>query len=215
MVRPDIGRSASSREYRLWTRLRPFRTSGTSLHHGRANGQHHCRHRRAEHRVPAEPAGRIGRCRASSRQARRGGVAIRPLPRRAQASCAGGRRSERHYRWRLGPREPEHARDEISERLCDGDIANTGTPKAGVFAEGTAKAVASALVASIRGEGESQLYAGAGSCYIEYGGDLVGRVDVDFFSGPKLTGTYHEPSLPQRAEKTAFGATRKARWFGL
>ena len=96
-----------------------------------------------------------------------------------------------------------------------GDIANTGTPKAGVFAEGTAKAVASALVASIRGEGEGQLYAGAGSCYIEYGGDLVGRVDVDFFSGPKPTGTYHEPSLAQRADKTAFGATRKARWFGL
>jgi sulfide:quinone oxidoreductase len=84
-----------------------------------------------------------------------------------------------------------------------GDIANTGTPKAGVFAEGTAKAVASALVASIRGEGEGQLYAGAGSCYIEYGGDLVGRVDVDFFSGPKPTGTYHEPSLAQRADKIA------------
>jgi sulfide:quinone oxidoreductase len=96
-----------------------------------------------------------------------------------------------------------------------GDIANTGTPKAGVFAEGAAKAVASALVASIRGEGEGQLYGGAGSCYIEYGGDLVGRVDVDFFSGPKPTGTYHEPSLAQRADKTAFGATRKARWFGL
>ena len=96
-----------------------------------------------------------------------------------------------------------------------GDLANTGTPKAGVFAEGTAKAVASALVASIRGEGEGQLYAGAGSCYIEYGGDLVGRVDVDFFSGPKPTGSYHEPSLAQRADKTAFGATRKTRWFGL
>ncbi len=93
--------------------------------------------------------------------------------------------------------------------------ATSPTPKAGVFAEGTAKAVASALVASIRGEGERQLYAGAGSCYIEYGGDLVGRVDVDFFSGPKPTGTYHEPSLAQRADKTAFVATRKARWFDL
>jgi sulfide:quinone oxidoreductase len=93
-----------------------------------------------------------------------------------------------------------------------GDVANTGTPKAGVFAEGAAKAVASSLIARISGKGESHLYGGVGSCYIEFGGD---RVDVDFFSGPKPTGTYHEPSLAQRADKDAFGSTRAARWFGL
>ena len=113
------------------------------------------------------------------------------------------------------PVNPRTLETKYPNAYAIGDIANTGTPKAGVFAEGAAKAVASALVASIRGEGEGQLYAGAGSCYIEYGGDLVGRVDVDFFSGPKPTGTYHEPSLAQRADKTAFGATRKTRWFGL
>jgi sulfide:quinone oxidoreductase len=96
-----------------------------------------------------------------------------------------------------------------------GDIANTGTPKAGVFAEGAAKAVASSLISRIAGKGESHLYGGAGSCYIEFGGERVGRVDVDFFSGPKPTGVYYEPSLAQRADKNAFGATRKARWFGL
>ena len=81
-----------------------------------------------------------------------------------------------------------------------GDIANTGTPKAGVFAEGAAKAVASSLIAHIRGEGEGELFSGAGSCYIEFGGELVARVDVDFFSGPKPTGAYHEPSLALRAD---------------
>ena len=96
-----------------------------------------------------------------------------------------------------------------------GDLANTGTPKAGVFAEGAAKAVAAALVARIRGQGEGDLYAGAGSCYIEFGGGRVGRVDVDFFSGPKPTGTYHEPSVALRADKERFGASRRARWFGL
>ena len=96
-----------------------------------------------------------------------------------------------------------------------GDIANTGTPKAGVFAEGAAKAVASAIVRRIRGEGEERLYGGAGTCYIEFGGEKIGRVDVDFFSGPKPTGTYHEPSPALRADKTAFGAIRSARWFGL
>jgi sulfide:quinone oxidoreductase len=96
-----------------------------------------------------------------------------------------------------------------------GDIANTGAPKAGVFAEGAAKAVASALIARIAGEGAAQLYGGAGSCYIEFGGGRIGRVDVDFFSGPKPTGTYYEPSLALRADKNAFGATRTTRWFGL
>lgn len=96
-----------------------------------------------------------------------------------------------------------------------GDIANTGTPKAGVFAEGAAKAVASALVARIRGAGEGRLYAGTGSCYIEYGAGRVGRVDIDFFSEPKPTGTYHEPDVALRADKEQFGASRRARWFGL
>jgi sulfide:quinone oxidoreductase len=96
-----------------------------------------------------------------------------------------------------------------------GDIANTGTPKAGVFAEGAAGAVASALITRIRGEGEATLYAGAGTCYIEFGAGRIGRVDVDFFSGLKPTGTYHEPDVASRVHKEHFGASRKARWFGL
>lgn len=96
-----------------------------------------------------------------------------------------------------------------------GDIAATGTPKAGVFAEGAAKAVATALIARIRGEGEATLYNGAGTCYIEFGAGRIGRVDVDFFSGPKPTGTYHEPDAGSRVHKEHFGASRKARWFGL
>lgn len=96
-----------------------------------------------------------------------------------------------------------------------GDIANTGTPKAGVFAEGAAMAVATSVVSRIRGEGEGSLYAGAGTCYIEFGAGRVGRVDVDFFSGPKPTGTYHEPSVALRGDKERFAASRRARWFGL
>ena len=95
-----------------------------------------------------------------------------------------------------------------------GDIANTGTPKAGVFAEGAAKAVAATLVSRIRGEGEGRLYDGAGTCYIEFGGGRIGRVDVDFFSGPKPTGTYHAPDVALREDKERFGASRIARWFG-
>jgi sulfide:quinone oxidoreductase len=95
-----------------------------------------------------------------------------------------------------------------------GDGANTGTPKAGVFAEGAAHAVASALIGRIYG-GEATPYNGFGTCYLEFGGGRIGKVEVDFFSGPQPTGTYYEPSVDLRADKIAFGASRRARWFGL
>jgi sulfide:quinone oxidoreductase len=96
-----------------------------------------------------------------------------------------------------------------------GDVAAVGVPKAGVFAEGAARVVADELIARIRGgEEQPEGYAGKGSCYIEFGGGRVGRVDVDFMSGPKPTGTYWEPSEALVAEKQHFGASRRARWFG-
>jgi len=96
-----------------------------------------------------------------------------------------------------------------------GDAANTGTPKAGIFAEGAARAVANSLIARLRGGAQPGTYAGAGSCYVEFGAGRIGRVDVDFFSGPSPTGSFHEPSAALRAEKEHFGASRRARWFGL
>jgi len=96
-----------------------------------------------------------------------------------------------------------------------GDIANTGTPKAGVFAEGAARAVANSLIARVRGGEPPGAYTGAGSCYIEFGAGRIGRVDVDFFSGPAPTGIYHEATPAMRADKEHFGSSRRARWFGL
>lgn len=96
-----------------------------------------------------------------------------------------------------------------------GDGANTGTPKAGVFAEGAAKAVATALISKIRNVGKAVEYNGFGTCYIEFGGGRIGKVEVDFFSGPKPTGNYYEPSVALRADKEHFGSSRRARWFGL
>lgn len=113
------------------------------------------------------------------------------------------------------PVNPRTLETRFANVYAVGDIANTGTPKAGVFAEGAARAVASALITRIRGAGEPLLYGGKGTCYIEFGGGRIGRVDVDFFSGPKPTGTYHEPDVASRVHKDHFGASRKARWFGL
>jgi NADPH-dependent 2,4-dienoyl-CoA reductase/sulfur reductase-like enzyme len=66
-----------------------------------------------------------------------------------------------------------------------GDLANAGTPKAGVFAEAAAKAVASGLIARVRGEGEGTPNTGKGSCYFEFGAGRIASVDIDFLSGPK------------------------------
>jgi sulfide:quinone oxidoreductase len=96
-----------------------------------------------------------------------------------------------------------------------GDSANTGTPKAGVFAEGAAKAVASALISKMQGGGESRENEGLGTCYIEFGGGRVGKVEVDFFSGPKPVSIYHAPSADSRADKQSFTSSRRQRWFGL
>jgi sulfide:quinone oxidoreductase len=94
-----------------------------------------------------------------------------------------------------------------------GDVATQGTPKAGVFAEGAARTVASSLIAQLRGAGEAAAHTGRGSCFVEFGAGRIGRVDVDFFSGPTPTGTFQEPSAALRAEKDHFGTTRRARWF--
>jgi sulfide:quinone oxidoreductase len=95
-----------------------------------------------------------------------------------------------------------------------GDVATIGVPKAGVFAEGAARIVASSLIATVRGGEQPEPYGGRGSCYVEFGAGRVGRVDVDFLSGPKPTGTFQEPSAALVTEKHHFGSSRSARWFG-
>ena len=86
-------------------------------------------------------------------------------------------------------------------------------PKAGVFAEGAARVVADQLIAEARGGGEVDAYDGKGSCYIEFGKGRVGRVDIDFLTGPEKTGVFNKPSTELVAEKQEFGSSRYARWF--
>jgi sulfide:quinone oxidoreductase len=94
-------------------------------------------------------------------------------------------------------------------------VTSVGTPKAGVFAEEAARIVAASLIADVQGGDQPPAYTGAGSCYVEFGGDRVGRVDVDFLSGPSPTGIFIEPSAALVAEKQYFGSSRRSRWFGL
>ena len=112
------------------------------------------------------------------------------------------------------PVDPKTLKTRFPNVYAVGDVTSVGTPKAGVFAEGAARTVAAEIIAHARGSEEPSAYRGMGSCYIEFGEELVGRVDVEFLAGPP-TGSFMEPSDALVAEKQLFGSSRRARWFGL
>jgi sulfide:quinone oxidoreductase len=111
------------------------------------------------------------------------------------------------------PVSPQSLQTRFAGVYAVGDVVTVGVPKAGVFAEGAARVAAESVLATLRGEGDPKPYDGRGSCYIEFGAGRVGRVDIDFLSGPKRTGVFQEPSAALVAEKQHFGASRRARWF--
>ncbi len=105
----------------------------------------------------------------------------------------------------------------LSTRFPDvyaiGDVASAPVPRAGVFAERAAVAVADDIRARLRGE-KSAPFDGAGICYIEFGGGLVGKVDANFLGGRDPVGIFFDPSVEGAEEKAQFASSRRARWFG-
>ena len=95
-----------------------------------------------------------------------------------------------------------------------GDVAHTGTPKAGVFSEGQAKVVAEAIAAAKRGDDSvTGRYDGRAHCYLEFGHDEVARVDIAFTAGEKPTGSLAGPAQEIAMDKAEFGRSRISRWF--
>jgi sulfide:quinone oxidoreductase len=87
-------------------------------------------------------------------------------------------------------------------------------PKAGIFAEAAARVVADDIAATIAGTDPPAPYEGSGVCYAEFGGGLVGKVEVNFLRGDAPAAQRYDPSPEYAAEKEEFGAVRRARWFG-
>jgi len=96
-----------------------------------------------------------------------------------------------------------------------GDVANVGTPKAGVFAEGTARTVAAAILADFTGGTRPDDYEGTGACYVDFGGGRVGRVELAASHGLHSKATYLEPSPEIARHRQEFARSRRARWFGV
>jgi sulfide:quinone oxidoreductase len=95
-----------------------------------------------------------------------------------------------------------------------GDVTALPMAKAGVFAEAAARVVADDIGARLRGEGLQRPYEGAGTCYIEFGGGMVGVVEANFFGGEKPTARLVGPSRELADDKVAFASKRRERWFG-
>ncbi len=95
-----------------------------------------------------------------------------------------------------------------------GDVSGAPVAKAGVFAEAAAGVVADDIAARLRGGVLQRPYEGAGSCFIEFGGGMVGKVEANFLGGPAPTARLVGPSRELAAEKEAFASTRRERWFG-
>ena len=95
--------------------------------------------------------------------------------------------------------------------VCSGQRT---VPKAGIFAEAAARVVAEDIAAAIEGGEPPAPYEGSGICYAEFGGGLVGKVEVNFLRGDAPAAQPREPSLEYADEKHEFGAVRRKRWFG-
>ena len=111
------------------------------------------------------------------------------------------------------PVEPANLRTRFPGVYALGDVVALTMAKAGVFAEAAARVVADDIVAEVRGGEPPAPYEGAGNCYVEFGGGLVGKVEANFLGGPRPTAQLVGPSLELAAEKDEFGATRRERWF--
>jgi sulfide:quinone oxidoreductase len=113
------------------------------------------------------------------------------------------------------PVDPKTLKTHFPGVYAVGDVASVGTPLAGVFSEGAAKVVAAELIANVTGGEHPLSYSGRGSCYAEFGQGKVGRIEVDFLSGPEITGSFEGPSVALAGDKQSFGSSRRKRWFGL
>ena len=114
------------------------------------------------------------------------------------------------------PVDQSHLRTKFPGVYALGDVS-TGprtVPKAGIFAESAALVVADDIAAVISGGEPPAPFEASGVCYAEFGGGLVSKVEVNFLRGDGPAAERHDPSPEFAAEKEAFGAARRARWFG-
>ena len=169
--------------------------------------------RRARHRVRSRPPRRLARPGTRRRRRSRTAPSCRTTSSSASRSTARPTSCSRAGWPRTATSRSTRARSRRGSRASTRSA--TSRPSACRRRACSPRARrASSRASLIAAEASADEYDGRGSCYIEFGAGRVGRVDVDFLSGPSPTGTFQEPSSDLVAEKKQFGASRRARWFG-
>jgi sulfide:quinone oxidoreductase len=95
-----------------------------------------------------------------------------------------------------------------------GDVTSAPVPRAGGIAEGEAATLAKVLISKLTNDRDPLPYDGAAACYVELGGDLVGRIDVNFLSYDTPVANFTAPNPALSEEKRQWESTRVHRWFG-
>ena len=91
-----------------------------------------------------------------------------------------------------------------------GDVTSAPVPKAGIFAEGAGRAVAEHLIVGLREAGIAEAVRRRRLVLHRVRRRKVGRVDVDFLTGPSVTAPFTAQSLQGAEEKKEFAASRRA-----
>ena len=92
-------------------------------------------------------------------------------------------------------------------------VGDKAVPKAGIFAEGEALAVAKNIVSKIQNEKDTALFDGKGGCFIESGRDTASLIEVDMFTGPKPSTKLTESNKTHLDEKFQFEKERLEKWL--
>ena len=116
------------------------------------------------------------------------------------------------------PVNPVNLETRFSNVFAIGDVTKipAGTavlPKAGAFADRAACSVAEEIAYRIRGKGSPARFDGAGTCYLEFGGGTVAKIEANFLGGPSPNVRFIGPSKEFRADKESFASQRLERWF--
>ena len=77
-----------------------------------------------------------------------------------------------------------------------------------------ARVVADNIAARLTDHDPPPPFEGDGTCYIEFGGERVARIQANFLGGPTPTAHVDAPSSKLAAEKREYEATLRRTWFG-
>ena len=92
-------------------------------------------------------------------------------------------------------------------------VDKLAVPKAGVFAEGEAIAVAKNIVSKITSSSDSALFDGKGGCFIESGKETASVIEVDMFTGERPSTKLTESTKDNLTKKIEFEKERLSNWL--